>query len=258
VTGDEVTWRKEPDSTVVIESILPRRSLLERVDSRGRAEAVAANVTAIIVVIAPRPAPDWPLADRYLVAAELLGIEAAIVRNKSDIDDAVTDERCESYARIGYRVITASAKTRSGIDALQSLLQGHRGVMVGQSGVGKSSLLNALIGDDAQAVGALSERRDIGRHTTTAAMLYRLPGGGELIDSPGVRRYAPKLSNAAELAWGFRDLRPYISECRFNDCSHQQEPGCAVRAALENGEIDQHRYDSYLTLRTALENLARD
>lgn len=258
VTGDEVMWHQEADGTVVIESILPRRTLLERIDSRGRAEGVAANITALVVVLAPRPIPDWSLADRYLVAAELLGVEAIIVHNKIDIEDADIDRRCESYARIGYPVIRTSARQDSGIAELKRILRAQRAVLVGQSGVGKSSLLNALIGNEAQAVGRLSERREIGRHTTTAAMLYRLPAGSELIDSPGVRRYSPSLSDPSDLAWGFRDLRPYISRCRFNDCSHEQEPGCAVMAALQNGEIEEARYASYLALRSTLQTLARD
>jgi ribosome biogenesis GTPase / thiamine phosphate phosphatase len=256
LTGDRVSFSTEPDGTAVIHEILPRTSLLERIDSRGQGEGVAANVSLIAVVLAPAPAPDWQLVDRYLVAAAIMEIEAALIRNKLDVVDEETDRRARSYAAIGYACVATSTKTGEGLDALTRLLDGRRAVLVGQSGVGKSSLINALVADDAQAaVGSLSRRRALGRHTTTAAMLYRLPCGGELIDSPGVRRYAPKIASPADLAFGFVELRPFSAQCRFNDCSHRSEPGCAVRAAVENGSILPERYQSYRALRDTFESL---
>lgn len=257
LTGDRVSFSTEPDGTAIIHEILPRTSLLERIDSRGRGEGVAANISLIAVVLAPAPAPDWQLVDRYLVAAAIMGIEAALIRNKLDIVDGETDRRARSYAVIGYACVATSTKTGEGLDALTRMLDGRRAVLVGQSGVGKSSLINALVADDAQAaVGALSRRRALGRHTTTAAMLYRLPCGGELIDSPGVRRYAPKIAIPADLAFGFVEFRPFSERCRFNDCSHRSEPGCAVRTAVENGAILPERYESFRALRDTFENLA--
>lgn len=258
LAGDRVGFTLEPDGTAVIHDILPRQSLLERIDSRGRAEGVAANVSLIAVVLAPLPAPDWQLVDRYLVAAALMHIDAALIRNKLDIADDDTDRRARSYADIGYPFVATSARTGAGLDALTRLLDGRRAVLVGQSGVGKSSLINAMIAEDAQTVGALSRRRTLGRHTTTAAILYRLPCGGELIDSPGVRRYAPKIASPADLAFGFVEFRPYSERCRFNDCSHRNEPGCAVRQAVETGAIRAARYRSYWALRDTLEKLGND
>ena len=255
LTGDEILWHEAPDGTAVIEEILPRRSLLERIDSRGLGEGVAANVSRLIVVVAPSPTADWQLVDRYLVAAELMRVGAALVRNKADVDDAALDERALSYGTIGYDVVTASAKTGRGIAALAALLDGERGVLVGQSGVGKSSLLNALLESEAQAVGDLSRRRALGRHTTTAAVLHRLPGGGELIDSPGVRRYAPSIEDTAALPSGFVEFAAVPGRCRFNDCSHVDEPECAVRGAVAAGAIDPRRYESYVALRAAVEAL---
>lgn len=255
LTGDRVSFSLETDGTAVVREVLPRESLLERIDSRGRGEGVAANVSLIAVVLAPQPAPDWQLVDRYLVAAALMQIDAALIRNKLDIEDSDVDRRARVYAGIGYPCVAVSARTRQGLDALTHVLDGRRAVLVGQSGVGKSSLINALVGDDAQAVGNLSRRRTLGRHTTTAAMLYRLPCGGELIDSPGVRRYAPKIASPADLAFGFVEFRRFQGQCRFNDCSHRNEPGCAVKEAVEEGAISSERYRSYVALRDTLEAL---
>ncbi|MGD8341328.1 MAG: ribosome small subunit-dependent GTPase A, partial [Gammaproteobacteria bacterium] len=255
LTGDEVEFSIEPDGTAVIREILPRKTLLERIDSRGRAEGVAANVTLIAVVIAPEPAPDWQLVDRYFVGAALSGIDGAVIRNKADIADSSLDERASTYRDIGYELVTTSVNSGVGLDVLATALQGRRGVLVGQSGVGKSSLINALIENEAQAVGSLSRRKALGRHTTTSSMLYRLPGGGELIDSPGVRRYAPSISDPRDLASGFLEFRPLADQCRFSDCRHRNEPDCAVRSAVETGEIRRERYASYLALAETIKSI---
>jgi ribosome biogenesis GTPase len=186
--------------------------------------------------------------DRYLVAAELLGIAAAVVRNKCDLPAPDADRRCRMYESVGYRSIATCAHSGQGVAELKVFLSDHCSVLVGQSGVGKSSLLNALVGEAAQTVGDLSDRRELGRHTTTAAMLYRLPDGGELIDSPGVRRYSPNLSNCRDLTVGFRELSKLTDQCRFSNCRHIAEPGCAIRCAVEQGSIADERYQSYLRL----------
>jgi len=255
LAGDRVLFGLEKDGTTVVHEILSRDSLLERIDSRGQGEGVAANVSLIVVVIAPEPAADWQLVDRYLVAAALMDTDAALVRNKQDLANNELDSRADTYREIGYKVVSTSTKTRQGLDTLANVLNGQRSVLVGQSGVGKSSLINSLLNREAQAVGELSERRALGRHTTTAAMLYRLPGGGELIDSPGVRRYAPKIADPTELGFGFIEFRPYLGQCRFNDCGHSIEPDCAVIAAVQAGSIQRARYQSYLALSETLARL---
>ena len=255
LAGDNVVFNFEADGTAIIQEIMPRDTLLERIDSRGRGEGIAANISLIMVVLAPQPAPDWQLIDRYLVAAALMGIDAALVRNKQDLGDHHLDDRARSYAEIGYHLISTSTKVPQGLEALAQSLDSRRGVLVGQSGVGKSSLINSLLNTDVQTVGSLSRRKALGRHTTTAARLYRLPGGGELIDSPGVRRYAPKISDPADLDSGFIEFRPYTGQCRFNDCRHRTEPNCAVTDAVEAGTIRIERYQSYCVLSDTLDKL---
>jgi len=257
VVGDEVLFEIAADGTAIVDSLLPRRSLLMRIDSRGRGEGVAANVSLLIVMLAPLPPPDWQLVDRYLVAGTLMGIDVALVRNKDDIQDSALEHRLSAYGDIGYPLIHCCAREASGLDAVRQLISGHRAVLVGQSGVGKSSLTNALLSDTPQAVQGLSHRRPLGRHTTTASVLYRLSTGGELIDSPGVRRYAPLIEDPRHLAHGFREFDKFLGECRFSDCRHANEPGCAIREAAERGAISRERYSSYLTLLGTLTRLQK-
>jgi ribosome biogenesis GTPase len=194
------------------------------------------------------------LIDRYLVAAQLLPAAAVIVINKCDL---LNDElaRLDVYRDIGYSVLLVSAKHGTRIETLAGAMEGQRSVMVGQSGVGKSSLSNALLGEQVQAIGSLTEKGRQGRHTTTTAVLVRLPNGAELIDTPGVRSYAPYIENRADIAGGFREFEQRSGQCRFDDCAHVAEPGCAIKAAVEAGTISAQRYESYAKLRAMLESL---
>ena len=256
LVGDEVLVEDEADGTAVVLEITDRRSVLERIDKRGRREGVAANVSLIAVVVAPQPSVDWQLVDRYLVAAALMGSDAAVIRNKLDLSDAELEAGTHRYRDIGYPVVYTSAREGLGMNALRDLFKPYLSVLVGQSGVGKSSIINRLLESRVQAVGTLSQRRPLGRHTTTAARLYRLPGnGGRLIDSPGVRRYAPGISSALDLGHGFIEFRPYLASCRFGDCRHLDEPGCAVTAAVGAGRIHRERYRSFRTMSEALANV---
>ncbi len=247
VVGDAVRWRRESDGTGTLEEVEPRTSELKRIDSRGRPEIAAANLSQLIVVLAESPAPDWFLLDRYLCAGELAGLGNTIVYNKVDLAESLPSA-LDDYADLGYRVSAVSAHDKTGLESLEKAIRGRRSALIGQSGVGKSSLINALMGDALQKVGELSDKVGLGRHTTTTAVLHRLPGGGEIIDSPGVRDFAPFIADTRDVQRGFREIVARSSQCRFDDCKHFAEPDCAVKAALAGGEIGAHRFESYKRL----------
>jgi len=250
VCGDRVEWSASDTGNDVVSAILPRRNLLERLDPRGLVRPVAANLDQVVVVTAMRPPPQWPLVDRYLVAIENLDARALLVINKSDLEDKDQDLAREAmYRELGYGVVHTSVKTGMGMEALREELKGRTNVLVGQSGVGKSSLIQALLPEENLRIGEVSEATGEGRHTTTVAVLYHLTGGGELIDSPGVRDFTPPPLNPEALAQGFVDFRPYQGLCRFHNCIHDREPGCAVKAAVKAGKIRDERYQGYLALK---------
>jgi ribosome biogenesis GTPase len=253
VCGDQVRWSPSGDpGEVVVAEVLPRANALCRPAPRdGSPEVVAANLTHLLIVSAPEPAPDFFLLDRFLCAAELLPCQPVLLWNKADIQ-AEPPPAFGLYRALGYDVVAVCA--RHGIPGqLLSLLGGGRAAIVGTSGVGKSSLVNALVPGAAATVGDLSAARAAGRHTTTACLLYRLPGNASLIDTPGVRDFVPLIPRDRPVASGFVEMRRAAQGCRFTDCRHLAEPGCAVRAGVESGAIGTRRYESY---RRLLEMLA--
>lgn len=244
VCGDHVEWYPDNQNGVVT-AISKRSNELRRPDSRGRIEILAANISQLGVVIAAKPEVDEFLADRYLAAARLMGADNLVVCNKSDLGSlGLADE----YEAIGYPVVRVSAKSGESLELLAAALKGHTSVLVGQSGVGKSSLSNALIPGLAVATQTLSEGSGEGRHTTSTAILHHLPGGGEIIDSPGVRDFAPPPTELTRVDFGFPEFDEALQQCRFNDCLHLKEPQCGVREAVESGEISARRYRSYREL----------
>jgi ribosome biogenesis GTPase len=252
--GDEVLVEPLGDSRRVT-AVLPRRSLLARADPHvaERRRAIAANVDLVVVVVAAEAPPLHPrLIDRYLVAVEHSGARPALVVNKVDLlDESRRHEmlgRLLPYRALDMPVLPCSASTGDGIDAVRAALTGHTCVFVGQSGVGKSSLLNALDGEAAARIGAVRDGDGRGRHTTTASALYDLAGGVRVIDTPGIRRFSAEYADQASIAAGFTELAPYAGDCRYRDCTHVREPGCAVRRAVEDGAIPRSRYESYLKL----------
>ena len=248
VAGDHVLWsNKETDAYV--SSQLERRSELKRPDARGQLKAVAANVDLIAIVVAPEPEPYANLIDRYLVAAYMARIDTLIILNKSDLLDEHSDcaALLESYHGIGYEVMT-TGPTPGETQALSDLLGSRTSVFVGQSGVGKSSMINRLLPDEELRVGALSEGVLKGRHTTTTAEVFERPNGGFIIDSPGIREFGLQHIDPALVAPGFIEFRPFLDRCRFRDCSHLVEKDCGVLAALENNDIRTERYQSFVNI----------
>lgn len=246
VCGDRVEAGPIPGETDwLITAICERRNELTRPNLRGKVEVLAANIDKLLVMAAPAPEPEWAIVDRYLCAAELINASAAVVFNKSDLAaESSVDEILNDYARIGYPTVRCSAKSGRNMDAVAELLRDGISIIVGQSGVGKSSLINRLLGDDRLRVAAISDKSGEGRHTTVNSAMLQLPGGGAVIDSPGVRDYAPALQ-PDEIVVGYREIAASSQACRFANCRHLREPGCAVKAAVDNGTISKRRYDSY-------------
>ena len=216
----------------------------------GALRAAAANLDQIVIVIAPEPPPHANLLDRYLAAAEDAGLRAVILLNKTDLigDPASLDALLEPYRAIGYSVLRASAHSMQGLAELEAALAAHTTAFTGQSGVGKSSLIAALLPREDIRIGELSHAATKGRHTTTTARLYHLPAGGDLIDSPGIREFGLGHFDARRVARGFIEFRPWIGSCRFRDCRHHDEPGCALREAVAHGAVSSQRYASYLQI----------
>ncbi len=254
VCGDEVTIRPPSQASgdvAKVVTVAPRRTTFSRTDSRGRTEALAANLSLLAVIVAPEPVPDPYIADRYLAGAALAGITGIVVVNKSDLPDTA-DEQFRAftgeYEAAGYEVLHLSARTTETVAPLQARLNGQVAMFVGQSGMGKSTLTNALAPASSRPTRTISESTGEGRHTTVSTALFRIPGSGELIDSPGVRDYAPPPVQESQVQVGWPEILALAHECRFNNCLHLREPGCAVTKAVADSKLSPRRYESYKRL----------
>ncbi|MDE1243709.1 small ribosomal subunit biogenesis GTPase RsgA [Vibrio aestuarianus] len=267
VSGDRVIWRPGLESMAgisgVVEAVEPRKSVLTRPDYYDGLKPVAANIDQMVIVSSVLPELSLNIIDRYLIASETVKIAPLVVLNKIDLlsDEQRTQyqEWLREYERIGYKVLLVSKVTGEGIVELEAELSGRVNIFVGQSGVGKSSLVNALMPDLENEIeeGEVSQNSGLGQHTTTAARLYHIPTGGDLIDSPGVREFGLWHLEAEEITEAFVEFRPFLGGCKFRDCKHGDDPGCLLREAVEKGDISAIRFENYhRILESMLENKA--
>jgi ribosome biogenesis GTPase len=247
-TGDRIHYQPGDTGLAVISELAPRHGILTRL-SKNQEKLVAVNIDQVLIVCAAKPSLKTGLIDRYLIACELAGLSACIIFNKIDLLSATQlqdiKETLAVYADIGYPVLYVSAKSGDGIEDLLHTLNASTSVMVGHSAVGKSSLIKALIPGTTPRIGQVSQATHKGQHTTTHTELYQLGNAGLIIDSPGIREFGLKAVDAQLLAQGFREFTPYIEHCKFRNCTHTNEPGCAIKQAVADGKISATRVDSY-------------
>ncbi|MBL1376014.1 small ribosomal subunit biogenesis GTPase RsgA [Zobellella iuensis] len=260
VTGDRVVWRPGVEAmqgiSGVVEAVHPRQTVLSRPDYYDGIKPVAANIDQIVVVSAVLPELSCHIIDRYLVAAEDVEMPPMLVLNKVDL---LTDDQrrqaelaLQRYRDIGYQVLLVSCDTGEGLEQLKQALKDHTSIFVGQSGVGKSSLVNAVMPHVDAATGAVSDNSGLGQHTTTTARLYHFPSGGSLVDSPGIREFSLWHLPPERVAWCFSEFRHYLGGCRFRDCKHGTDPGCLLQQARTDGHIHPERLDSYHRIMDAM------
>ena len=259
VAGDRVVWQSGPEIGVVT-GLSERNSLLSRPDSYGNVKLIAANVDQILITIAPKPEAFTNLIDRYLVLAEANHVKARILINKSDLIDERNEaffvSLAHNYRALGYEVHYLSTKQTGTTDDLAAIVADKTSIFVGQSGVGKSSLVKTLMPDHEIRVGDMSHAASKGRHTTTHSQLFHFPSGGMFIDSPGIREFGLWHLTEAEVLEGFTEIAPFTRACRFRNCTHTKEPGCAVLQALKDGEIKAFRLDSFRRILDSLDEVS--
>lgn len=248
VVGDTVVFTVNEQNEAAITAIEPRKTRFYRLDERGHEKLIAANIDQVYVVMAPMPEPSWLLLDSYLAAIHHLNLSPIIIFNKQDLAEQNYTKFWQLYTDLNIPIVKVSAMTGAGLAQLKQRMCSHRSVFVGQSGVGKSSLIQALLPHENLTMGGLHEATGLGTHTTSTARLYELPDGGALIDSPGVRDFNLWPMSAAELAKGFVEFLPYLGQCKFRNCTHTHEPNCALLEAFNAGKIALSRWDNYHAL----------
>ena len=249
VCGDNVIWQQSQNNDGVIVALQERKNLLQKPGFGGKLKPMSANIDQIIIVASVQPEPNPYLIDRYLVAAETLPALPIILINKIDLlndnNREIINDIEKEYSAIGYQVIKTSNVIDQGFKQLLNALQAKTSIFVGLSGVGKSSIINHLLPELDIRVGELSAASGEGTHTTTSSTLYNLPCGGKLIDSPGVRDFGLWNTSAENILNGFRELRPFTGQCKFSNCSHENEPDCAIKNAFHSSKISAHRFKNY-------------
>lgn len=250
--GDEAVFSPSGEGQGVITGLAPRRNLLWRSDA-FREKLIAANLDLVVIVVATEPGFSDLFISRCLIAAEHQRIDTLIVLNKADLSDRLDAARAQlqPFVALGHEALELSALEDA--DPLRPLLAGRRSILVGQSGMGKSTLINTLIPEAEAATREISEALDSGKHTTTFARLYSLKTGGSIIDSPGMQAFGLAHVPLDELPACFPEFRPWLGHCRFRDCKHEAEPGCALTAALERGDIHPRRFEHFRLIRSEIE-----
>lgn len=250
VAGDRIIWQTEGTNQGVVVSLYPRASVLARPSSSGLSKPVAANITQMIIVIAPKPAISWPLLDSYLIMAETLHLHAVILLNKTDLGcEDIKQRLLNEYQPLNYPLIMVNKLESDTLQPLKDVLNQQVSVFVGQSGVGKSSLIASVLPHEESIVTQeISAGSELGQHTTSNSRYYHLPSGGALIDSPGVREFSLWDTDPPTIARGYIEFNPLISGCKFRNCTHIATPHCAIIDALAKGIISPGRYDNFKKL----------
>lgn len=258
--NDEVYFTDAGDGRGMITDILPRRSKFsrsaagpkkQRKTGKPYEQVIVANVDQVIAVFAAvKPAPKWNLLDRYIAGAESLDLPSVVCITKMDIaDEEELSDAMRPYEEIGYPVVLTSAVDGTGLDEFRAALKDKVSVLIGKSGVGKTSLLNAIQPGIDLRVNEISEATGKGKHTTSHLEMFEFDFGGSVVDTPGMREFGLWEGDEVDIAYLFREMRPFIGECKYGyDCSHTHEPGCAIKDAVEQGRIDEHRYRGYLQM----------
>ena len=252
VTGDRVGFEQNQTGLAVITTVAQRHGTLSRSVKSNDEKVIATNIDLVAIVCAAKPTLRTGLIDRYLVASELAGLKPVIVFNKLDLLNEKKLQQVRTqlvvYEAIGYTVHYVSAVEHTHLTELCESFAGNTSILVGHSGVGKSSLIRALIPEAQPRIGEVSTASNKGQHTTTHTELYRLPEGGHIIDSPGIREFGLRTVEAQTLATGFIEFRPFLGQCKFRDCTHRHEPGCAIQQGVEAGQISAMRLESYQSI----------
>ena len=260
VSGDEVLWSEDQNSqneNGVVVAVLDRRSELLRPDFYDGLKPVAANIDNVAVVASILPELSTNIIDRYLISCQHASINPLIIINKIDLlnTDELTAlmQRLDFYTRLDYEIFYTSTKTKYGIPDLKKRIENSCVILAGQSGVGKSSLLNALLDNELAATGLISDTSNLGQHTTTSTRLFHIGENGIILDSPGVREFGLWHLTQDGIVRGYREFIPYLGTCRFKDCQHLAEEGCSIRQAVREGKISQERYDNYIQIKATLD-----
>ena len=247
VCGDNVLIQIQDNGDAVVAAIQARDSLLQKPGFGGKLKPMAANIDQVVIVMAVQPVPNTYLIDRYLVATENLHANGLILLNKMDLagSKSILTSLHEEYEKLGYQVVPTSISDDESMHSLNQRLNHKTSILVGLSGVGKSALIKTLLPDQNIRVGEVSAASGEGTHTTTGSILYHLPAGGDIIDSPGVRDFGLWNTTADDVFYGFVELRNHAGHCKFSDCRHDIEPDCAIKDAYASGEISEQRYKHY-------------